>query len=47
MSDNLRANQTCFNKKFKEHFSSNEMFSCKHPVSNEEFKSIYPLYEAK
>ena len=43
MSDNLRTNQACF-KSYQETFGSENIFSCKHPVSNE-FSMLFLLYD--
>ena len=44
MCDNLRANQACF-RLYSENFGEGELFSCKHPVSNEVFIELYLLYD--
>ena len=44
MSDNLRTNQACF-KLYKETFGSENIFSCNHPVSNDEFTMLFLLYD--
>ena len=38
MTDSLRANQICLNL-YKEIFGSTDIFSCKHPVENDEFEN--------
>ena len=43
MSDNLQTNQACF-KSYQETFGSENIFSCKHPVSNDEFSMLFLLY---
>ena len=42
MRDNLRTNQVCF-KKYKYTSGSNDEFSCKHPVSNDQFDFVFLL----
>ena len=44
MTDNLRANQARFDL-YKEIFGSTYIFSCKHPVENEEFENLYLLHD--
>ena len=44
MADNLRAKQEYFNLN-KEKFGNTDIFSCKHPVENEEFGNLYLLYD--
>ena len=44
MSDNLRTNQACF-QLYREPFGSENIFSCKHPVSNDEFSMLFLLYD--
>ena len=44
MCFNLRTNQACF-KNYKYTFRSNDEFSCKHPVSNDQFDVVFFLYD--
>ena len=44
MCDNLKENQTCSNL-YKEQFGSSVIFSCKHPLENEEFESFHLFFD--
>ena len=44
MTDNLRTNQSCF-KKYREMYGSDNDYSCKHPVSNDQFQILFLLYD--
>ena len=44
MTDNLRTNQPCF-MMFRESFGSDDIYSCKHPVENDEFAILFLLYD--
>ena len=44
MTDNLRTNQSCF-RMFRESFGSDDIYSCKHPVENDEFAILFLLYD--
>ena len=44
MSDNLRANQSCFNF-FQNVFRTNEVFSVDHPFPNKYFEELVLLYD--
>ena len=43
MTDNLRTNQSCI--MFPESFGSDDIYSCKHPVENDEFAILFLLYD--
>ena len=45
IADNLRLNQTCFNL-CKEILAITGTFSCKYPVENEKFETLYLLCDA-
>ena len=44
MCDSLRTNQACF-KLFQKTFGSEDIYSCNHPVSNDEFSILFLLYD--
>ena len=44
MCDNLRTNQACF-KLFQSTFGSEDIYSCHHPISNDEFSMLFLLYD--
>ena len=43
LSDNLRTNQACFTM-YQQTFGSNDVYSCNHPVSNDQFSVLFLLY---
>ena len=44
MCDNLRSNQACF-KLYQKTFGSEDIYSCNHPVSNDDFSILFLLYD--
>ena len=46
MTENPSANKECFGL-YKEIFGNTDIFSCKHPVENEEIEDLYLLYDLR